>query len=65
MEPGVTTFINVAGEGAEVLKEIRMQRNNTLETWQREKSSYLKAALTVEQNLQASGQKPVLNLTLV
>lgn len=65
MEPGVTTFINVAGEGAEVLKEIRMQRNTTLETWQREKSGYLKAALTVEQNLQASGQKPVLNLTLV
>lgn len=31
----------------------------------RKKFGYLKAALTVEQNLQASGQKPVLNLTLV
>lgn len=51
--------------GSRSVKRSQMQRNTILEMWQGQKSGYLKAALTVEQNLQASVQKHVLNLTLV
>lgn len=56
-------YIKVTGEVKEVLEDVRMQRNTILEMTKR-KTIYLKTALTIEQNWQARGQKPVLNLTL-